>query len=55
MTIILSCSCKSVFQDREYGKGKRVHNEMNPIRKGEIRLKNQSKFRCTVCGKEKTK
>jgi hypothetical protein len=35
------CTCKSDFQDRMYGKGKRLHTV---IGKG---------FRCTVCGKDK--
>lgn len=37
-TAILTCTCKSDFQDKTYGEGKRVGNECN---KG---------LRCTVCG-----
>jgi hypothetical protein len=39
MAIILSCSCSSEFQDKRYGHGKRVHNEMA-----------KDGARCTVCG-----
>lgn len=42
---ILRCSCPHEFQDKEYGKGSRVHN---PI-KGPSAVR----FRCTVCGKER--
>lgn len=38
--MILPCSCKSEYQDRQHGKGMRVHN---PCNRG---------YRCTVCGKE---
>lgn len=37
-TTILNCNCKSEFQDKTYGEGKRVFNDCN---KG---------FRCVVCG-----
>lgn len=40
MTVIEKCDCKNDFQDRRYGKGKRVKNET----KG-------GGARCTVCGK----
>ena len=40
-TVVKFCSCKSDFQDKRYGKGKRLHNVTT---KG---------FRCTVCGREK--
>lgn len=37
------CTCKSDFQDREYGKGIRVFNPCGtPVKK----------YRCTVCGRE---
>lgn len=48
---ILNCTCKSVFQDKEYGASKRV---MNPTAK-ENKTKSQTGgkiFRCTVCSKE---
>lgn len=38
-TKIISCSCKSDFQDQQYGKGNRVHN-MSPDGK---------KAYCTIC------
>ena len=39
----LLCSCYSIFQDKRYGRGKRLHN-----------LKSKDKgWRCTVCGKER--
>jgi len=38
--MILSCTCKSEYQDSKYGKGNRVYN----------RTKNGA--RCTICGKE---
>jgi len=40
---ILTCTCQHDFQDKRYGKGKRVHN---PCKKGNA-------IRCTVCGNEK--
>lgn len=41
-TKILRCSCKHKFQDKEYGKGRRVHNKTVG-----------DKWRCTACGKER--
>jgi len=38
MSRIKKCNCKHSYQDKRYGKGKRVHNETI---KGE--------WRCTVC------
>jgi len=38
--MILSCNCKSEFQDKTYGKNKRVKN---PAKKA-------GGYRCTVCG-----
>lgn len=38
---ILPCTCKSEFQDKKYGVGRRVKNN----RPG-------GKVRCTVCGKD---
>ena len=40
---ILTCTCKHEWQDKKYGKQKRVHN---------WRVKNES-WRCTVCSKDK--
>lgn len=42
---ILTCSCKNEFQDKKYGKGKRVFNETNKDGKG---------YRCTICGHERS-
>jgi len=41
MTKILTCDCNHKFQDRTYGKNKRIHNS---TAKG---------WRCTVCDTEK--
>jgi hypothetical protein len=45
--MIKRCDCKHAYQDKKYGKGKRVHNYIggNGGRRGEG-------IRCTVCGKE---
>lgn len=43
---ILTCSCRSAFQDKRYGLDKRVHNP----RYG----KSEGQFRCTVCGNVRT-
>ena len=40
MTKVTKCNCKHKFQDRQYGKNKRVHNY----------CKKDGKWRCTVCG-----
>jgi len=42
-TAILTCDCKHEFQDKTYGKGKRLHNRLN-------NTKDTRKWRCTVCG-----
>jgi hypothetical protein len=42
--MIKSCSCKHAFQDKKYGKGKRVHNPCSG---------QDGKYRCTVCGTSK--
>jgi len=42
-TKIMKCDCKHEFQDKRYGKYKRVFNYG---KKNDI-------YRCTVCGKEK--
>jgi hypothetical protein len=41
MTAVLPCTCKSEYQDKAYGLGKRLHNKTN---EGQ---------RCTVCETEK--
>lgn len=38
---IIKCTCKSEYQDKKYGAGNRVSNEVN---------KTPGQFRCTVCG-----
>lgn len=43
--MIHTCSCKSEYQDKKYGKGNRVHNPT-----GE---KNKNHANCTVCGTRK--
>jgi hypothetical protein len=40
-TKILKCFCKSEFQDKKYGKQKRVANCTSK----------DNEYRCTVCGK----
>lgn len=40
---VTSCDCKHAYQDKNYGQGKRVHNI------------GKAAYRCTVCGKEKSK
>lgn len=42
--VIKICNCEHVYQDKRYGKKRRVHN---PTR-GRV----GKTFRCTVCGKE---
>ena len=37
---IKKCTCKSVYQDKIYGKGKRAHNATKKL----------GQFRCTCCG-----
>ena len=44
-TVIKYCVCASPYQDKKYGKGKRVMNTV----KGKDGSGNQA--RCTVCGK----
>lgn len=38
---LIKCGCDSAFQDKRYGKGKRLHN-----------FTTKDFFRCTVCGKD---
>lgn len=40
-TKIINCDCESDYQDRKYGKGKRMANW----------APKQNGWRCTVCGK----
>jgi hypothetical protein len=47
MTKILKCDCVHPFQDKTYGKGKRVHNSCHP-------KQSPPDWRCTVCSKVKT-
>ena len=42
-TKVLSCNCKSEYQDERHGKGRRVHNKGK--REGE-----SAYYKCTVCG-----
>jgi len=41
---VMSCSCEHAWQDRRYGKGKRVHNATKKL----VGMTQQ--YRCTVCG-----
>lgn len=43
-TSVRSCSCEHSFQDKRYGKGKRLHNKTGGSGKGTVG------WRCTVCG-----
>ena len=43
--MIIKCNCEHKFQDKEYGKGKRL---ATPTSKS----KTEIIWRCTVCGKE---
>lgn len=42
-TKVFPCTCKHEFQDKEYGKGMRLHNLSESSKKKEAH--------CTVCGK----
>lgn len=44
MTKKIKCTCKNDYQDKKYGKGKRVANSTGSG--------TNVKYRCTVCGKE---
>ena len=44
-TEVKHCDCVSEFQDKEYGKKQRLHSVQ----------KEGKAFKCTVCGKIKTK
>ena len=43
---ILVCNCVHAFQDKKYGKKRRLFNT--------IKLGKSNEFRCTVCGKTRT-
>ena len=45
-TKIMRCGCPHEYQDKEYGKMKRLHNEAGQGR--------DKAWTCTVCGKKKT-
>ena len=45
--MIKKCSCKHEYQDKTYGKGRRVFNECVKDRK-------HTGWRCTVCGAKTT-
>lgn len=48
MAGILPCSCESAYQDKAYGRGKRVHNNTKSVKSiGGMG------WRCTVCGTSK--
>lgn len=47
-TRIVSCSCAHEWQDKTYGKGKRVYNLIKSSGPGM-----PQRGRCTVCGNEK--
>lgn len=44
---IKKCKCKHEYQDNEYGKGLRVHNE------SKSRVQGRKAWTCTVCGTKK--
>lgn len=44
--MIKKCDCKHDYQNKRYGKGNRIHNEIT-------KKENVNNWRCTVCGKEK--
>ena len=47
-TVILHCTCNNTYQDKVYGTGMRVFNEMRSGSKpGKF-----NGYRCTVCGRE---
>lgn len=45
---VISCTCQSEYQDKLYGKGRRIAN------KTEKKLGLSPVWRCTVCGKDRT-
>ena len=47
-TKVIQCKCKNAFQDERYGLRMRIHN----MRKLDGSM--SAKWRCTVCGDEKS-
>lgn len=47
MTVIKECKCEHAYQDKLYGKGRRVFNLTN---KGNA---NKEVHRCSICNREK--
>ena len=45
MTKVMKCTCTHDYQDKKYGKGNRIFNELSE--------KNTKNWRCTVCKAEK--
>ena len=45
-TKIIECGCMSEFQDKRYGKGRRLHNRCK-------KDNSMTGWRCTVCGVKK--
>jgi len=52
-TKILPCDCHVPFQDREYGPGLRVHNQMGSGTNAQ-KKEGRKGWRCTGCTKEKS-
>ena len=48
--MIRKCDCKHEFQDKKYGKGKRVFTKSSAKNDEDSRA-TQGKNRCTVCGR----
>lgn len=48
--MIKRCRCANDYQDKRYGKGKRIHNPLGKDRTGRA-----GGFRCTVCTDTKVK
>ncbi len=44
--MIIECSCINRYQDKRYGKNKRVCNILKRV------MSNEDKYRCVVCLKE---
>jgi len=47
MTALRKCDCNDDYQDKKYGKGYRLCNQMKTAKGMPL------KWRCTICGKEK--
>lgn len=48
---VLKCKCPHDFQDKQYGKSNRLHNQMGKSKKDAKTL--DAKWRCTVCEDKK--